>query len=131
MSTSGRSASRRLPWARPFQVGLRTLHIMTMGLLLGGVAQGADRSRLATALLLTVLSGILLMVLDLAKGSSNLTHASGAAVFLKLGLLGLGNLFPQARLQWYLAATAVASIGAHMPATWRHFSLVHWKVIQR
>jgi hypothetical protein len=43
-------------------------------------------------------------------------------VLLKLGLLGLGLLQPAARLPWYLAATFVAALGAHMPRTWRHFS---------
>ncbi|NTV75289.1 MAG: hypothetical protein HGA66_13925 [Holophaga sp.] len=51
-------------------------------------------------------------------------------MLLKLALLGLGNLVPQQRLGWYLAATAVASIGSHMPGNWRHFSLIHGKVIR-
>ena len=38
-------------------------------------------------------------------------------------MLGLGNVFAGARLEWYLAATLVASIGSHMPGAWRHFPL--------
>ena len=120
-----------MAWARPLQVGLRTVHIMAMGLVLGGIALGGGLERLRGAILATVVSGLLLLAVDLAKGSSALSQGSGAAVLLKLALLGLGQLFPQARLEWYLAATAVASIGAHMPASWRHFSLLEWKVIQR
>lgn len=125
------SAASRLPWARPFQVAFRTLHIMAMGLVLGGVALGAGHDRLKAAIAVTVLSGALLFALDLAKGTTVIYHASGAAVILKLALLGLGNLVPQARLGWYLAATAVASIGSHMPGNWRHFSFIHWKVVGR
>jgi hypothetical protein len=120
-----------LPWARPFQVGLRTLHILAMALVLGGVALGAAHDRLKASIAATVLSGVLLFALDLAKGTTVLTQGSGAAVLLKLVLLGLGNLVPQQRLGWYLAATAVASIGSHMPGNWRHFSLIHGKVIKR
>jgi hypothetical protein len=125
------SDEARLPWARPVQVALRTIHIMAMGLLLGGVALGAGRERLQASILATVASGCLLLALDLAKGSSSLTQGSGAAVLLKLVLLGVGNLYPGARLEWYLAATAVASIGAHMPGSWRHFSLLEGRVVPR
>jgi len=128
-ASSDNRSPRRLAWARPVQVTLRTLHIMAMGLVLGGVALGAGYGQLKAAVLTTVVSGTLLLALDLAKGSSALHHASGGAVLLKLGLLGLGNLFPQSRLAWYLAATAVASVGSHMPGTWRHFSLLDWKVV--
>ncbi|WP_306598149.1 hypothetical protein [Geothrix sp. 21YS21S-2] len=119
-----------LPWARPFQVGLRTAHIMAMGLVLGGVALGAGHGRLKASIAATVVSGVLLFALDLAKGTTVIYQGSGVAVLLKLALLGLGNLVPQQRLGWYLAATAVASIGSHMPGNWRHFSLIHGKVIR-
>ena len=123
--------SARLPWARPFQVALRTAHILAMALVLGGIYQGAGAQRLEGPILATLASGLLLMLLDLAKGSAALTQGSGVALLLKLALLGLGNLQPQSRLAWYLAATAVASVGAHMPASWRHFSLVQWRVIPK
>ncbi len=120
-----------LPWARPFQVGLRTIHILAMALVLGGVALGAGHDRLKTSIVATVLSGALLFALDLAKGTTVIHHASGVAVLVKLALLGVGNLLPQQRLGWYLAATAVASIGSHMPGSWRHFSLIHGNVVRR
>ena len=85
------------------QVVLRSVHIAAMGLVLGGVALGAGFGRLHLAILVTVLSGL--------------------ALLLKLGLLGLGQAFPGARLPWYLAATVVASVGSHMPGAWRHFTL--------
>jgi hypothetical protein len=102
---------------------------MAMGLLLGGLALGGGAARLRNPIAATVLSGLLLFALDLAKGTSVLTQGSGVAVLLKLLLLGLGNVFPGARLGWYLAATAVASLGSHMPGSWRHFSLVRGKVM--
>jgi len=120
-----------LIWARPAQVLLRTGHIVAMALVLGGLAQGADFARLRTAILATLVSGLLLLLVDLAKGTTSLTQGSGVAVLLKLALLGLGHVFPAARLEWYLAATAVASIGSHMSGDWRHFSFRTWKVVRR
>ncbi len=121
---------RSLPWARPAQLVLRSLHIAAMALVVGGLPFGADFQRLRGAILLTVISGVLLFAIDLAKDAAFLTQGSGVAVLLKLGLLGMGLLQPAARLPWYLAATLVASIGSHMPGAWRHFSFLTWKVMR-
>lgn len=121
---------RRLPWARPVQLILRSLHIAAMALVVGGIPFGADHETIRGPILLTVASGVLLFAVDLAKDLAILTQGSGVAVLLKLGLLGLGALQPSARLPWYLAATLVASVGSHMPGSWRHFSFLHWKVLR-
>ena len=105
-------------------MAFRSVHIAAMGLVLGGVYLGGDFRRLRGAILATLASGVLLAGLDLAKGAAVLRQGSGAMVLLKLALLGLGNLFPAARLEWYLAATLAASIGSHMPGAWRHFQLL-------
>ena len=111
-------------WSRLAQVALRSVHLAAMGLVLGGIYLGGGFERLRGAILLTVASGLLLAAIDLAKGPDFLVQGSGAALLLKLALLGLGNWFAGARLEWYLAATVVASIGSHMPAVWRHFPLL-------
>ena len=116
--------------SRLAQVGLRSVHIAAMGLVLGGIHLGGEFGQLRGAILATLLTGMLLAAVDLAKGPGFLLQGSGAALVLKLALLGLGNLFPGARLQWYLAATLVASVGSHMPGAWRHFSFREWRVIQ-
>jgi hypothetical protein len=115
-------------WSRLAQVGLRSVHIASMGLVLGGIAMGGDYQRLRHAILAAVLSGTLLALIDLFKGPGFLAQGSGVALLLKLAALGLGNVFPGARLQWYLAATLVASVGSHMPGTWRHFSFLEWRI---
>lgn len=122
---------RRMPgWGRILQIGLRTLHLVAMGLVLGGIAQGAGYEILEASILLTILSGIGLFLLDLVRSGVMLVQGAGVAVLLKLALLGCGNLWPSARLEWYVAATAVASLGAHMPGSWRHFSFLHGRVLE-
>jgi hypothetical protein len=120
---------RRLPGERAWKVLARTVHIAAMGLVLGGVAFAAPHGALFVPIALTIASGLLLLGLDLWKGGGYLTQGNGAAVVLKLALLGLGQLFPGVRLEWYLAATAVASVGSHMPRSWRHWSFVHRRVM--
>jgi len=119
---------RRFRWARPVQLVLRSLHIAAMALVVGGIPFGADFETLRGPILLTLVSGVLLFAVDLARDLAILTQGSGVAVLVKLGLLGLGVLQPASRLPWYLAATLVASVGSHMPGTWRHFSFLTWKV---
>jgi hypothetical protein len=101
-----------------------------MSLVLGGVAWGAPARDLLTPIALTVASGAALLGMDLARSFAFLYQGSGAAAILKLALLGLGELLPSARLEWYLAATVVASVGSHMPGDWRHYSLVHRRVLE-
>ena len=120
---------RKLPWGRPLQVGLRTLHIIAMGMVLGGLARGGTHDTLLSWIATTLLSGMVLLGVDLFKSGLFLVQGAGVAVLLKLLLLGLGNLFPESRLGWYMAATAMASIGSHMASTWRHFSFLEGRVV--
>jgi hypothetical protein len=101
-----------------------------MALVVGAIPFGADFAALRLPILLTLASGILLFAVDLARDLGILVQGSGVAVLVKLGLLGLGVLQPADRLAWYLAATLVASVGSHMPGSWRHFSFLEWKVMR-
>ena len=123
-------APRFFPWARPAQLVLRSLHIVAMALVLGALPFGAGFHALRLPILLTLASGILLFAIDLARDAALLTQGTGVAVLVKLALLGMGGLQPEARLPWYLAATLVASVGSHMPGSWRHFSFLRWKVLR-
>lgn len=117
-------------WHRGAQVVLRSVHVAAMGLVLGGIYLGGGHDQLHAAIVATVASGALMAAIDLVKGPSYLFQGSGVALLLKLALLGLGNLFPAGRLGWYLAATLVASVGSHMPGSWRHFSFVKGRVLE-
>lgn len=112
---------RRLPADRLWRVLLRTLHLLSMAMLLGGLAYGVPWTRLAPMVLATGVTGWLLFGLDLYKSCEVLFQGSGVAVLLKLGCLGLGELFSGHRFAWYLAAAALAGISSHMSGKLRHF----------
>jgi hypothetical protein len=103
-------------------VALRTIHILAMGVLLGGLAFEGPPARHLPWIFVTIASGFLLLGIDLWKSGRFLGQGAGLAVLLKLALLGLGAIFPESRFEWYLAAAAVASIGSHMTSSWRHAS---------
>ena len=108
-------------WQRAIEVGLRSLHLVSMGLVLGGVAMGGTYDTLTGPIYATVITGALLLTTSLRWGCLHLGQGAGAALLLKLALLGLGNMFPGGRLGWYVAATLVTSVGSHMSSSWRHF----------
>ena len=114
---------------RACQVAARTVHVAAMGLVLGGVAFRAPEEALQVPIALTIASGLGLLGIDLWKSGDYLFQGNGLAVLLKLALLGLGLLIPGARLEWYLAAAAVASVGSHMPRAWRHWSFLERRVL--
>jgi hypothetical protein len=112
---------RRIPHARLLNVSCRTVHIAAFGLLLGGHAWGIEADRLLPPLWITIGSGVALMVLASAHW---LLEGRGLMVLLKLGLLLLVPLAWEHRLPILLAVVAVASVGSHMPARFRHASLL-------
>ncbi len=111
-------------YQRAIEVGLRSVHIVSMGLVLGGIAGGGTHETLQGPIFATVGSGLLLLATSMRWGCLRFADGSGAALLAKLALLGLGNVFDGARLQLYVAATVVTSIGSHMPSGWRHFPVL-------
>jgi hypothetical protein len=96
-SQSGRPAHRpprTFHGMRMVKVAARTVHIVAMALVLGGVAYAAPVQALELPLVLTITSGLLLLGLDLWKSGACLHQGSGVAVLLKLALLMLGQWFP-------------------------------------
>jgi hypothetical protein len=111
------------PYARPIEVGLRSVHIVSMAMVLGGIPMGGTFATLRVPIVATLASGFLLLATCMRWGCFNLSQGAGWALLLKLGFVGLGNLVGGARLPCYVVATLIASVGSHMPSSWRHFSL--------
>ncbi len=120
---------RTFPGVRAWQIAARTVHIAGMGLLLGGVAFHVPDGALRAPIVVTIASGLGLLGIDLWKSGDYLFQGNGVAVLVKLAFLGVGLLLPETRLGWYLAATAVASVGSHMPRKLRHWSFLERRAL--
>jgi hypothetical protein len=121
---------RFLPGARAWSVAFRTLHLAAFGVLLGGHAFAVDAEKLLPSLLLTILSGIALIALELyAEGLYWVFLGKGITVLLKLGILLAIPFFWEARVLLLLLVVGIASVGSHMPARFRHYSLFHGRAI--
>ncbi len=118
-----------IPYERAWNVGLRTVHLMAFGLLLGGHAWEIEPARLLGPLWVTILSGAALMVLELRKSFEWLFLGKGVVILVKLGLLLLVPIFWEARVPLLLAVVVIASIGSHMPSRFRYYSLLRRRIV--
>lgn len=121
---------RFLPGARAWSITFRTVHLAAFGVLLGGHAFAVDAETLWPSLWLTILSGIGLIVLEVyTQGLYWIFLGKGITVLVKLGILLAIPLFWEARVLLLLLVVGIASVGSHMPARFRHYSVLHGQVI--
>ena len=109
----------------------RTAHIVAMALVLGGLAFDVAPERLQVAAVLAVMSGLVMLGIEVLRSAVYLYQGAGLLVVLKVALLGLGQLDPAWLYGCYLTAAVVASVGSHMTARWRHYSIVDRRVLDQ
>ena len=104
---------------------LRSVHVSAMAVVLGGVFMGAEHEMISMAIWATLLSGCLMLLIDIVKSPRVIAQGSGFMAALKLALLAIGFfILPEQRFYWYLAAAFVASVGSHMPGSMRHYDIL-------
>lgn len=110
---------------------LRTLHLVSFGILLGGHVFAIDADRLLPALYLTIASGVGLMALEISTiGPHWLFMGKGAAVLVKLLILLVVPYAWDYRLPLLLLVVAIASVSSHMPGRYRHYSILQGRIVQ-
>ncbi len=103
---------------------VRTVHLIGVAGIGGGFLYGAPREAWEPYLVLTVLSGLLLVGLELFTNGIWLIQIRGLATLLKLGLISM--LFftgPQAFI--IVPVIIISGVISHAPANVRYFSLLH------
>ena len=122
---------RPLPAVRLCKVALRTAHLVSTSVLVGGYAFNAPAARLTPWLAVAIATGVAMIFYEAyPKMLDFVFEGWGLMLLAKLGLLCALGFAGRARLPILLAAVAVASIGSHMPRRWRHYSLLHRRVMR-
>jgi hypothetical protein len=120
---------RLLPNTRACNIGFRTAHIAVTGILLGGHAFDITPDRLLTWLWLSLATGLVLIFLEAFHCWHWFYQGRGILVLFKLLLLVLIPFLWDYRIILLLVVVVIASVGSHMPARFRYYSLVHGRVL--
>lgn len=111
--------------ARALNIAFRTMHLGLAGVLVGGHVFDVPRERLLSWLYLTIASGAVLVVLEAWPSGRWLHEGRGLMTLTKLLLLALVPWCWPYRV-WLLAAIVIlGSVGSHMPARFRYYSLLY------
>jgi hypothetical protein len=103
---------------------------MAISVLVGGHAFSAPVSALRPLLYLAIATGVSMMLLEAGPSLHFIFEGWGLLLLAKLVLLCCIPFAWKQRLPILLVVTAIASIGSHMPARFRHYSLLYRRVIK-
>ena len=114
---------------RWLNIGLRTAHIGSMGILLGGHAFDVAPERLKIILWLTIGTGVALAALESGARLLWLHQGRGIMVMVKLALICVVPLAWDYRLPILLGVILIGSVGSHMSGRFRYYSVIYRQVI--
>lgn len=114
---------------RAWNIGFRTAHLATMAILLGGHAFDVEPSRLLPMLWCCVGSGAGLAALEAGPHLLWFHQLRGLVTLVKLALIGTVPFFFAYRLPILLVVLVLASVGSHMPARLRYYSVIYRTII--
>ena len=120
---------RHVPGERGINIALRTAHLMTSGILLGGHAFDVPARQLILFLYLTVASGAGLILLELYSSCRWIYLGKGIMVSVKVALVIAAGVWWEHRFVFLLLVVLIGSFGSHMPARLRYYSVVHRRTI--
>jgi hypothetical protein len=124
------SCARSLPYARAWNISARTAHIAAISVLVGGHAFDVPRGQLLPVLWLAIITGAALVFLEAFSLTYRwLFQGRGLMVVAKLVLLVVIPLAWSVRLPILLAVIVLASVGSHMPARFRYYSVLERRVL--
>ena len=120
-------------WSREMKrtanIALRTAHIAAMGVLLGGHAFDVPPERVQVSLWLTVGTGVGLAAIEAGPRLLWFHQGRGLVTLAKVALLCAVPLAWDFRVPILLAVVVLASVGSHMPARFRYYSVLYRDVI--
>lgn len=111
---------RVFPFSRGVRIGLRTAHILTSGVLLGGYLFNVPATVLEPWLWSAVITGLLLFAIDLFATLAILFELHAIAVIIKILLLALTPFIWEHRVSLLVVILVIGSVSSHMPSRFRH-----------
>jgi len=113
-------APRDFACRRLIRMMLRSIHIACTGILLGAYIFRQPVSTLEFWLFLSVLTGLLIMLMDLHASAAVFFEVRGLAVLIKAGLLCAIPFYPRSAIPILIIALVIGVFASHMPKQYRH-----------
>ena len=116
--------------SRATNIAIRTAHIGSMGILLGGHAFEVSKADLVTSFWCCMGTGLALVASEAGPRLLWLHQGRGLMTLAKLVLIGSVPFFWDYRLAILLVVVVIGSVGSHMSARFRYYSVIHREVIR-
>jgi hypothetical protein len=121
---------RLLPGARWANILLRVLHVIGAGGLVGSNLFSVSQIHWMPYLYLTLISGVVMLLLEVSSSAIYVLQLSGVAVVVKIVLFSIIPWFPDFKLGILLLMLVLSVVFSHAPSSVRHYSIWHGRVIE-
>ncbi len=121
---------RSFPGQRWVRITLRTVHLLSMGLLMGEFAAGVPLQQLAGPFWWTLGSGLVFVAIELHSSCIFLLQLKGIAVLAKTLLFVFAWVEPERAMSCFVFSVIIGGVSSHMPGKYRYFSPLHGRVIK-
>ena len=111
------------------KISLRTLHLLALAGVGGGILFGLDKGLWLNYWWLAMASGVLMMLMDIVSNPVWLVQVRGLVIFLKLILLGFLGTYPAWDNLLLAVIIIISAVISHAPGKLRYYSVYHRKVI--
>jgi hypothetical protein len=114
---------RRLPGRRAIKILLRAIHVPCAGILSAAYLFDAGASAGSVWMVGTVVSGLLILLLDLYETGVFLLQVRGLVVLGKIALLAMLPLFEAYRVPVLVGLLGISVLSSHAPSGIRYYLL--------
>ena len=119
----------RITLKRWTKISLRSLHLLAVAGVGGGILFGIDKSVWVNYWWLAIASGSLMMLMDMLASPVWIVQVRGIVIIFKLILLALLGWHPEWDATLLTAIIVLSAVISHAPGKLRYYSVYHWQVI--
>ena len=111
------------------KISLRTLHLLAVAGVGGGVLFGLENDLWLTYWLLALVSGGLMMLIDIISNPVWIAQIRGLVILLKIVLLAFIGSSPGWDIVLLALIIIISAVISHAPSKLRYYSIYHKKII--